>query len=111
MIDLFNKYSSEFSYKVAPTLFLEFHGGQEEVERQGKETGLQFCPLFFLIKSAKPFQLSYFRTILAGEIIQSNGGSDFVWSVDAEERNRLWKARHEVFYAALNSKPGYKVNA
>ncbi|XP_028392262.1 probable D-lactate dehydrogenase, mitochondrial [Dendronephthya gigantea] len=81
MMDAFNKYSNELSYKVAPSLFLEFHGGQEEIERQGKMTG---------------------------EIVQSNGGSDFVWSTDAEERNKLWQARHEVLYAGLNLRPGCK---
>lgn len=40
-MDSFNKYSKEVNYKVAPTLFLEFHGGQNEVEGQAKATGLK----------------------------------------------------------------------
>ncbi|CAB4011908.1 probable D-lactate dehydrogenase, mitochondrial [Paramuricea clavata] len=80
-MDSFNKYSKELNYKVAPTLFLEFHGGKNEVEGQAKATG---------------------------EIVQSNGGSDFVWSTKAEERNKLWQARHDALYAALNLRPGCK---
>jgi D-lactate dehydrogenase (cytochrome) len=40
-MDSLNKYSKELNYKVAPTLFLEFHGGKDEVEGQAKATGLQ----------------------------------------------------------------------
>ena len=38
-IDSFNKYSKEFNHQVAPTLFLEFHGGENEVKEQVKATG------------------------------------------------------------------------
>lgn len=48
--------------------------------------------------------------LVAGDIVESNGGSDFVWSTDAEERKRLWKARHEALYAGLNLRPGCKVH-
>ncbi len=46
---------------------------------------------------------------ISGEIAQSNGGSDFAWATDAEEKKKLWKARHDALYAALNLKPGKKV--
>ena len=31
---------------------------------------------------------------------------DFAWSNLPEERSRLWKARHEAYYAAVNLRPG-----
>ncbi|KAM9376416.1 putative D-lactate dehydrogenase, mitochondrial isoform 2-T2 [Pholidichthys leucotaenia] len=45
------------------------------------------------------------------EITQSNEGSDFQWARDAETRNRLWKARHDAWYAALALRPGCKAYA
>lgn len=42
----------------------------------------------------------------ASEIAGYNGGGEFLWSNLPEERNRLWKARHEAYYAAVNQRPG-----
>ena len=39
-MDACNKYSG-LSYEVAPTLFLEFHGQDEEVKTQANIAGLQ----------------------------------------------------------------------
>ena len=38
-----------------------------------------------------------------------NEGSNFFWAKEMEDRNRLWKARHSMYYAALAYKPGSKV--
>ncbi len=65
----------------APTLFLEFHGSPRWVEEQSE-------------------------TVAA--ITAEFGGSDFAWSTLPEERERLWKARHETIYANQSLRPGCK---
>ncbi|KAG8180475.1 hypothetical protein JTE90_026637 [Oedothorax gibbosus] len=72
---------SGLSYPIAHSLFLEFHGTEESVKAEADQVE---------------------------EIIKMNEGSNFSWSADAEERNKLWKARHEIYYATLAQKPGYK---
>lgn len=62
-----------------PTLFFEFHGSPAGVAEQ--------------VDMVK---------MLATE----NGGGDFAWSNLPEERARLWKARHEAYYAAVNLRTG-----
>ena len=80
MIRGFNNYSTLDYYKELPTLFLEFNGSNQQVEDQAK---------------------------YVGEIASMNGGSDFMWAKDAEDRNKLWNARHNAYYSALSLKPGY----
>ena len=70
---------SKTDYQAANTLFLEFHGSERHVAEQ-IETVQQLC--------------------------EANGGGDFRWASSVEERNRLWKARHEAYYASLNLRPG-----
>jgi D-lactate dehydrogenase (cytochrome) len=67
-----------------PTLFVEFHGNEEAVRQQSEEFG---------------------------EIAAECGGGPFQWTSDAEERARLWKARHNVYFAAKGLRPGYAVIA
>jgi len=62
-----------------PTLFFEFHGSESGLEQQ---------------------------TELVKEIADINGGSDFKWAAQQEDRNRLWTARHKLYYAILNIQPG-----
>ena len=66
------KYSNLENVKASPTLFFEFHGS----ETSNKET----------IK-------------IVEELSKNNGGSDFKWADTIEERNKLWKARHDVYYS------------
>lgn len=66
-----NLYSG-LSYPEEPTLFLEFHGTDETV----------------------PLQSAAF-----GEIAAECGGGEFLWTVNVEERNKLWKARHDAYWA------------
>ncbi len=77
-LDATNRYS-KLDYPVQPTLFFEFHGSAASVEEQA-------------------------RTV--GEIAAENGGGEFRWTVDHEERGRLWQARHDALYAALALRPG-----
>jgi D-lactate dehydrogenase (cytochrome) len=63
----------------ATTLFFEFHGTERGVAEQAERVG---------------------------ELAGANGGGAFHWSNRPEERSRLWKARHEAYYAALALRPG-----
>ena len=72
-------YSKLEGYRVAPTLFYEFHGTEAGVREQAEQ---------------------------AQAIAQEFGGQDFQWATRAEERNRLWQARHDSYYAALSLRPG-----
>jgi len=75
-----NKYS-KLDHKVAPTLFFEFHGSPASVAEQSET-----------VKS----------------IAAESGGDDFRWTTTAEERAKLWQARHDAYYAALALRPGSK---
>ena len=66
-------------FKAKPTLFFEFHGGNEEISQQTK---------------------------LIQEISSEYGATNFDWKNLPEERNRLWEARHNAYYAAIALKPG-----
>lgn len=70
---------SKLDYPELTTLFFEFHGSPAYVEEQA-------------------------RTV--GELATANGGSEFRWSNLPEERSKLWKARHDAYYAAVNMRAG-----
>ncbi|MES2045593.1 MAG: FAD-linked oxidase C-terminal domain-containing protein [Pseudomonadota bacterium] len=70
---------SKLDYPELTTLFFEFHGSPSYVAEQ--------------VETVK-------------EIAAMNGGGEFSWSNLPEERSRLWKARHEAYYAAVNVRPG-----
>ena len=81
MVKAVNQFSG-LSLLEQPTLFLEFHGSVSSVRENAE---------------------------LAGEIMHDLGGSDFKWAVKTEERNELWKARHNAYYAGLAFRPGCRV--
>jgi len=70
---------SHLDYPELTTLFFEFHGSAASVAEQVETV-----------------------STLAAE----NGGGDFSWSNRPEERSKLWKARHEAYYAAVGMRPG-----
>lgn len=80
MIDACNRYG-KMNYSVAPTLFLEFHGSKQVLEEQLQQAEI---------------------------ITRYNGAFHFSWAKEAEERNQLWAARHNAWYAALALRPGCK---
>ncbi len=79
-IQAVNAYS-KLSLPVAPTLFFEFHGSAAGVVEQAE---------------------------LVAEIAKAHGGGDFAWATKAEDRSKLWQARHDAYYAALALRPGCK---
>ncbi len=70
---------SKTTYKEQPTLFLEFHGTDAGVKEQ-----------------IEMFQ----------EIAAEHGCEGFEWATRPEDRNRLWSARHEAYFAGLQLKHG-----
>ena len=75
-----NAYSG-LDFPETPLLLLEFHGSEQAVAMQSE----QFA-----------------------EIAAECGRSEFVWTANAEERNRLWKARHNAYWAGRALKPDYE---
>jgi D-lactate dehydrogenase (cytochrome) len=80
-MDAINRYSKT-DYPVAPTLFLEFHGTQASVKEQAE-------------------------TVAA--IADGYGGGDFSWTSNTEQRNKLWRARHDAAYACKMLKPNGEI--
>ena len=79
-VDAINRYS-DFDYALKPTLFFEFHGTEAWVREQSE---------------------------MVKEISTEEGGSDFQWSTQEQEKQKLWEARHNAYYAGLALRPGSK---
>ncbi|MBM3386618.1 MAG: 2-hydroxy-acid oxidase, partial [Betaproteobacteria bacterium] len=62
-----------------PLLLMEFHGSPASVQEQAE-------------------------TVQA--IASEHRGNAFEWATTPEERTRLWTARHNAYFAAIQSKPG-----
>lgn len=72
-------YSKLEGFAPIPTLFFEFHGTDASTQEQAK---------------------------MVQEIATDHGGSAFRWTANSDERNQLWRARHDVYYAAKAWRPG-----
>jgi D-lactate dehydrogenase (cytochrome) len=73
---------SKLSLPETAMLLMEFHGSPEGVKEQ--------------VQTVES---------IAGE----HGGSAFVWAHTPEERTRLWTARHNAYFAGMQSRPGCRV--
>ncbi|MBO6896706.1 MAG: FAD-binding protein [Shimia sp.] len=62
-------------------LLLEFHGSETGVAEQAE---------------------------MFGHIAEEVGGTGFEWTQKAEDRSKLWQARHDMYWAALALRPGAK---
>jgi D-lactate dehydrogenase (cytochrome) len=78
------RYSKLDQFEAKPTLFFEFHGTEAGVAEQIAQMQ---------------------------EITKEFGGSAFDWATNAEDRTRLWKARHSAYYAVKALNPGKVVFA
>ncbi|MDC3061135.1 FAD-binding protein [Candidatus Pelagibacter sp.] len=65
-------YSNLKDIEAVPTLFFEFHGSEASNNENIK---------------------------IVEEISKDNNGSSFKWAKDLEERNKLWRARWDVYYS------------
>ena len=70
---------SKLNLREEPMLLMEFHGSPSGVKEQAE---------------------------LVQEIAAEQGGNAFEWATTPEERTRLWAARHNAYFAAIQSKPG-----
>lgn len=78
-----NNYSKT-NFDECPTLFLEFHGTQVSARDQVEQ----------------------FK-----EIALAEGAIRFDWAEKEEDRRRLWKARHDAYWAVKSTWPGHEVLA
>jgi D-lactate dehydrogenase (cytochrome) len=69
---------SKLALPETPVLFLEFHGTEASVAEQSQRFG---------------------------EIAQEFGGGPFDWATRAEDRTRLWQARHDAYWAQRGLRP------
>jgi D-lactate dehydrogenase (cytochrome) len=70
---------SKLTLPETPMLFLEFHGTDASVAEQAERFG---------------------------DIAEDLGGGPFDWATRAEDRTRLWQARHDAYWAGRGLRPG-----
>ena len=73
---------SKLSLREEPLLLMEFHGSPTSVKEQAE---------------------------LVQELASGHGGNAFEWASTPEERTRLWTARHNAYFAAVQSRAGCRV--
>jgi D-lactate dehydrogenase (cytochrome) len=78
-----NRYS-KLTLRETPLLLFEFHGSVAGVQEQAATVQ---------------------------DITRDNGGTDFEWASQPEDRNRLWAARHNVYFATLQLRPGARATS
>ena len=81
-IDACNRYSKT-NYPVAPTLFFEFHGDSDRSVSEQAET--------------------------VRKLSEEHRGRGFRWFTSPEERETLWKMRHEAYFANIAVRKGGKM--
>jgi D-lactate dehydrogenase (cytochrome) len=77
-VRMVNQYA-KLNLTEAPMLLMEFHGSPAGVKEQAETVQ---------------------------EIAAEHGGVSFEWATTPEERTRLWTARHNAYFAAIQSRPG-----
>jgi D-lactate dehydrogenase (cytochrome) len=75
---------SKLGLPETPMLLVEFHGTEAGVKEQSERFG---------------------------EIAADLGGGPFRWTANAEERTRMWQARHDAYWACVQLRPGAKAFA
>ncbi len=70
---------SKLTLREEPMLLMEFHGSPSSVKEQAE---------------------------MVQELAGNHLGNAFEWANTPEERTRLWTARHNAYFAAIQSKPG-----
>jgi D-lactate dehydrogenase (cytochrome) len=78
-VDTVNKYS-KLTLPLKSTLMLEFHGTEAGTKEQAE---------------------------MVQALAEENGGGDFAWTGQAEERSKMWQARHDAAWAAKAARPGW----
>jgi D-lactate dehydrogenase (cytochrome) len=77
-VRMVNAYA-KLNLREEPMLLMEFHGSPDGVKEQAQTVQ---------------------------EIASEHGGKAFEWATTPEERTRLWTARHNAYFAAIQSRPG-----
>jgi len=80
-VRMVNAYA-KLSLREEPMLLMEFHGSPAGVKEQAETVQ---------------------------ELASNHGGKAFEWASTPEERTRLWTARHNSYFAAVQSRPGCRV--
>jgi D-lactate dehydrogenase (cytochrome) len=80
-VRMVNAYS-KLDLREEPMLLMEFHGSPGGVKEQAETVQ---------------------------ELASNHGGKAFEWASTPEERTRLWTARHNSYFAAVQSRPGCRV--
>src|SRR5574337_2064529 len=80
-VRMVNSYA-KLSLREEPMLLMEFHGSPAGVKEQAETVQ---------------------------ELAAEHGGNAFEWATTPEERTRLWTARHNAYFAAVQSRPGCRV--